>query len=68
MSWFKRNLLPGSLSYFLPACVFIFGCHFQGRVRELRIKIKNEFRDLQTNEESSTKFKDLYPWYPYAKT
>jgi len=65
------QILSGLITYLLLAIY----CHEQHnekvsikRVRELRIKIQNEFHNLQTNPETSKKFKQEYSWYPYANT
>lgn len=65
------QILSGLITYLLLAIY----CHEQHnekvsikRVRELRIKIQNEFHNLQTNPETLKKFKQEYSWYPYANT
>ena len=65
------QILSGLITYLLLAIY----CHEQHservsikRVRELRIKIQNEFRNLQTNPKTSKIFKEVYHWYPYANT
>ena len=65
------QILSGLITYLLLAIY----CHEQHnekvsikRVRELRIKIQNEFHNLQSNPETSKKFKQEYSWYPYANT